>query len=283
MQVSKIHYENDRICYEQIWKSYWYARYGEFEIVLHKTAGYIYVSKFCKDHGKQFNNWHANKSSKSMIATFAEKLQISPMHMLITVEGGSDTSSKDICGTYAHPILLPHIASWLDHSFAATVGIMVNKFLGLQTATGNFSELLQDVKPKKNIIEEEQHEEDNNSVASLSEPIKAFKIYRRNDDKYPYQAIEVSQKAMKGAVKRFQKSPNSTTHMLIEIDAIPEGVSLYNLIKSAGLIQTNKNSFKSRYNEETLLRKIEDLSWSNIIKESSAMTLQEDLAISDEE
>ena len=92
---------------------------------------------------------------------------------------------------------------------------------------------------------------------------------------------------MKGAVNRFQKSPNGTTHMLLEIDAIPKAASLYNLIKSAGLIQTanKKNAFKSRYNEETLLRKIEDLSWSNIIKESSSTmtTLQEDLEISDDD
>src|SRR5438477_10820665 len=98
------------VAFEQIQGNYWYAHYGEFEVVLHKTSSYINVSKFCKAHGKQFNNWHANKSSKSMVASFAERLKISPTHMLITVEGGSDTSSsKDICGTYAHPILLPHI------------------------------------------------------------------------------------------------------------------------------------------------------------------------------
>ena len=88
---------------------------------------------------------------------------------------------------------------------------------------------------------------------------------------------------MQAAVKRFQKTPNGTTHMVMEIDPIPDGVSLYNLIKSAGLIQSNKNMFKSRYTEEILLRKIEELSWSNIVKESWTMTLQDDLAISDAE
>ena len=69
--------------------------------------------------------------------------------------------------------------------------------------------------------------------------------------------------------------------MLMEIEPIPDGVSLFNLIKSAGLIQTNKNAFKSLHTQEILLRKIEELSWSNIVKES--WTLHDDLAMSDDE
>ena len=129
---------------------------------------------------------------------------------------------------------------------------------------------------------EQEHEDDSGESSNVEKPIqKAFKIFRRNDDKFPYQALEVAQKGMQAAVKRFQKSPNGTTHMLMEIEPIPDGVSLFNLIKSAGLIQTNKNAFKSLHTQEILLRKIEELSWSNIVKES--WTLHDDLAMSDDE
>ena len=106
----KLHFDNDKICYQHISSHYWYANYGEFKVVIHKTAGYINVTNLCKAHGKQFYNWHANKSAKAMIACFAEKIIIPEDHMLVTIEGGSGHYKKDICGTYAHPILVPHIA-----------------------------------------------------------------------------------------------------------------------------------------------------------------------------
>ena len=168
---------------------------------MHKTAGYINVTRLCKVHGKQFKNWFANKSVKCLIDGLAEKLTISPNQMLVTIEGGSGTSKKDICGTYAHPVLLPHIASWIDHVFAAIASIIVNNFFQLQTKTCNFDVLLQDEKLKKDSMEEQEGGDDDNSDPSIEESRKALKIFKRLDDKYPYQAFEVTQKGMAAAVK----------------------------------------------------------------------------------
>ena len=51
---------------------------------------------------------------------------------------------------------------------------------------------------------------------------------------------------MAAAVKRFQKTPTATNELLLESNNIPDVVSLYNLLKSSGLIQTNKNVFNSK-------------------------------------
>ena len=73
---------------------------------------------------------------------------------------------------------------------------------------------------------------------------------------------------MTAAVKRFQRTPAGTTELLLEINIIPDVVSLYNLIKSSGLIQTNKNTFNSKFSRDVLLEKIYNLSWSNVTKEA---------------
>ena len=57
--------------YEQIYKSYWYAKYGEFKIIIHKELGYVNATQLCKTHGKQFKNWHANKGTKDMVIALA--------------------------------------------------------------------------------------------------------------------------------------------------------------------------------------------------------------------
>ena len=106
-------FDNESICHKQIHGPYWNANYGGLDVVIHKTVGYINVTQLCKANGKQFGNWHRNKSTKAMITELSAKLgnvgvTIPPEHMLVTVEGGSGEHKKLICGTYAHPILLSH-------------------------------------------------------------------------------------------------------------------------------------------------------------------------------
>ena len=113
---------------------------------------------------------------------------------------------------------------------------------------------------------------------------KSFKIYARKDPKYPYQAIETSTKGMAAAVKRFQKTPAGTDELLLEIHDIPDVTSLYNMIKSSGLVQVHKNTFTSKYSRDVLLQKIHDLSWSNVTRaEWMKAVLKSDLAMSDDE
>lgn len=288
----KQYFNNDKMCYQQIWKSYWYAIYSEFTVVIHKPLGYINVTQLCKTCKKQFYNWHANKSVKALIADLAEKLTLSgcPVtteQMLIVIKGGTGQYKAIVSGTYAHPILIPHIASWLDHSFAGVVSIMLNTFCGLQTRTGSLESILEDEAKKPEPKADDSDDGDSDDDGDDDDRIilkKSFKIFARKDLKFPYQAIETVEKGMTAAVKRFQKTLAGTTELLLEIDDIHHSVSLYNLIKSAGLIQTNKNAFTSKFAREVLLQKISELSWSNVTREEWVeAVLKADLAMSDDE
>ena len=140
---------------------------------------------------------------------------------------------------------------------------MVNTYFQVQTKTGDLDVLLQDEKLQKDPKEAKKDGDARNGASSTVELKKSFKIFKRLDDKYPYQAFEVPPKAMDAAVLRFQLTDAGTNDLLLEIDRIPQGVNLYNLIKSAGLIQTNRNMFKSQFPQDTLLIKIKELSWGN--------------------
>src|SRR3977135_2526070 len=208
--------------------------------------------------------------------------------MMITIEGGSGVQKKIICGTYVHPVLLPHIISWLDPQFADAVSVLINDFYGLQSRTYNLESILSDEKKKKTPPPEPESDDvsDGESEDQVVPPKlkKCFKIFARKDRKFPYQAIEMLQSKMVAAVKRFQKTPMGTTELLLEINDIPDVVSLYNLIKSSGLIQSNKSAFTSKFSRDDLLEKIFNLSWSNVRKEAWVeAVLKSDLAMSGDE
>ena len=226
---TKIH-DNEKICYEQIWKSYWYAKYCEFTVVIHKELGYVNATQLCKRFNKQFGHWHANKNTKAMIAGLA-KLQptdIPVERMMITVQGGSGEQKKLICGTYVHPALFPHVLAWLNVNFACVVSIMVNEFFELHTPrNGDLSTILADEKrkPEPKVVDEDGDEDlsdgdsddDGVDVGPPPKLYKTFKIFtRKDDDKFPYQAIEAVERSAAAAVRRFKKTPaGADTELLV--------------------------------------------------------------------
>jgi hypothetical protein len=269
------------ICYEHIFKSYWYAKYGTFTVIIHKELGYVNATQLCKAHDKQFYNWYANKGVKTMVQALAAR-QTPPIvaeQMMITVKGGSGAHAKIVAGSYVHPVLIPHIMSWMDAAFANVVSDMINGLYGLKGDVGaevDIKAIMQgDASAKKLTIKKCV------VPASLR---KSFMIYTRNDPKFPYQAIEVMVKGVNAAIKRFQKTPAGTdTQVLLEIKNIPDVVSLFSMIKSSGLIQTNKQAFTSRLPRELLIEKIKELSWSNVTQEAWVQAiLKSDLAMSDD-
>src|SRR5271167_5016218 len=157
--VVEPNHDNEKICYQQIYKPYWYANYAHLTVVLHKDAGYVNASLLCKTYKKRFSNWTANKNTKALIAELAKKVGLTVEQMLITVEGGSGKDKKHICGTYVHPIMFPQVAAWLDHTFAGVVSIMANNFYGLQSKHGDLASILMDMKVDKPKPEEEEEKE----------------------------------------------------------------------------------------------------------------------------
>src|ERR1700722_12590494 len=108
------YFDNEKICYQQIWKSYWYAHYGNLTLVTHKPTGYSNVTLLCKQFKKQFCHWHSNKNTKSLIEDLAAMMArggspVNAAQMLFTINGGSGEYVKIVSGTYVHPIVLSHI------------------------------------------------------------------------------------------------------------------------------------------------------------------------------
>src|SRR3981189_1833077 len=143
------------IAYEQIDGKYWFGQYGDFNVVLDKESGYVNVSKLCRDGGKNFSHWKENKFSKELIAAFSldvpqVRIRTSQNDWLIIkiITQQHTEQDKLIIGSYAHPDLVPHIASWVSAPFARMVSKITNNFL-----FGQYKSLLME---KQMQLDEEQ-------------------------------------------------------------------------------------------------------------------------------
>src|SRR5436190_6121203 len=198
--------------------------------------------------------------------------------MMITVKGGSGVHAKIVAGSYVHPVLIPHIMSWMDAAFANVVSDMINGLYALQTPVGvDITAIMQESATAKKPLTKK--------CAVPDSLRKTFMIFRRNDPKNPYQAIEVKVKGVNAAVKRYQKTvAGAGTELLLEIENIPDVASLFIMVKSSGLIKANKQAFTSRLPRELLIEKIMELSLSNVTQDAWVEAiLKSDLAMSDDD
>ena len=109
--------------YEKIDNVYSKAKYAGFDVIMNMETGYINATKLCADGGKLMKNWVRNDGNKELVEFF-EKNQINNEPVLINV-----TNYGVLRGTYVHPKLIPHIASWVSPEFAYKVSEIVNNFL----------------------------------------------------------------------------------------------------------------------------------------------------------
>ncbi len=116
------------IAYQQIKGDYYWARYGDFKVIMNKSNGYINATKLCQLGGnsKELKNWTANSTSNSLIKEVSSVVGVPTPELLMIVAGGRII---EIRGTYAHPELIPHIAYWASPKFAVAVMRIVNKFM----------------------------------------------------------------------------------------------------------------------------------------------------------
>lgn len=108
---------------------YYKAKYGEFNVIMNITTGYINATKLCADGGRKYKNWNENKTNKELIEYFETNInggQNSGRHSYELRDG---IKSNNINGTYVHPKLITHIASWVSPAFAWKVSEIVNNFL----------------------------------------------------------------------------------------------------------------------------------------------------------
>jgi len=117
-------YNLSELIYESVSDEYGWGKYGDFKVLIRRKDGYINASKLCKDGGKLIGNWSQMQGSKQYVEEFKGSIgiPIDPLEAIVT-------GSNDTRGTYAHPLLIPHIASWVSPKFAIMVSKIVNNYL----------------------------------------------------------------------------------------------------------------------------------------------------------
>ena len=126
LQTNNNNLDITKLAYEKINDRYYKAKYGEFDVIMNMTTGYINATKLCADGGKHMKNWTRNESNKELIDVFNKKIN-NPLNFEPVLI--SDDSYGITRGTYVHPKLITHIASWISPSFAWKVSEIVNNFL----------------------------------------------------------------------------------------------------------------------------------------------------------
>ena len=166
------------LIFEYINDKYSWGNYGGFKVLMMRENGYINVTKLCKDGGKEIYEWKRSKHSVEMLDSFSSIPEMSGIDLLITVKGG-DKKLQMVTGTYAHPDLVPHIASWVSPSFAVKVSRIVNEYFVKEE-----KERCSRLEAEKNVLQGEK-----------SDLIKSFDEERRKAEEHRLKMDEEFKKA----------------------------------------------------------------------------------------
>ena len=124
--TSETEYNDDdirNIIYEDIDDSYAYARLGELDVIMMKKNGYINATKLCHKNKKEFTNWYQNKASKELIKAAGSVPGYPTDLILKRLQEPNDTR-----GTYVHPKIIIHVASWCSPNYALMVSDIVTEY-----------------------------------------------------------------------------------------------------------------------------------------------------------
>ena len=70
LQTNNNNLDITKLAYEKINDKYSKAKYGEFDVIMDMTTGYINATKLCTDGGKQVKAWLRNDGNKELIKYF---------------------------------------------------------------------------------------------------------------------------------------------------------------------------------------------------------------------
>ncbi|BCS82622.1 putative KilA-N domain-containing protein [Cotonvirus japonicus] len=149
--IDKKHMNN--IIFQDINEKYAYGQYGDFVVIIDKLNGYINMTKLCEDGGSKFYRWTESKKHMEMLKVFEEKcdpgISGSPKKMIIQNNNGYPYIVR---GSYVHPKLVPHVASWCNPEFALKVSDIVNAYLlnEFKKESEKFEEKMNGIIEKKN-------------------------------------------------------------------------------------------------------------------------------------
>jgi len=101
----------NNIIFEKINDKFSRGKYGDFDVIIMKKNSYINATKLIHDApgNKQLADWTRGKFAKALMNNVSSSLGISRDALYVVITGGRITKIR---GTYVHPDLIPHIASW---------------------------------------------------------------------------------------------------------------------------------------------------------------------------
>ncbi len=117
------------IAFEAINDEYSYGKYSDFTVIMMKKNGYINATEMCNNITEQtgskkpFRHWQQNKSADELIGVVSSSVGIPTDELMIIPK-----VPNELRGTYVHPDLIPHIASWASPKFAVKVSKIVNEY-----------------------------------------------------------------------------------------------------------------------------------------------------------
>jgi hypothetical protein len=136
------------IIYKKINDKYSYGKYADFEVIMMTKNSYINVTNICNEYNKikapnepnkTFSHWNESISHKILLEKINEHIQAhrDPDGLVINVTIVDNTSANRLRGTYVHPLIIPHICSWISPDFAIKVSEIVNYHLTMHLRNQN--------------------------------------------------------------------------------------------------------------------------------------------------
>ena len=150
------------LVFEDVNDNYGWGKYGDFRVLIRKKDGYINVTKLCQDGGKEFKSWNRNQYSSELIEEVKSTVRYctEPVVVIDTVMDGLYSTR----GTYAHPDIVPHIASWISPKFAVKVSRIVNDYIvrsyreQIRIKDTRIDELIEETRKQNQMLQEQKEE-----------------------------------------------------------------------------------------------------------------------------
>ena len=219
------------LAYESINEKYSKAKYGDFDVIMDITNGYINASKLCIDGGKHMKAWLRNDNNKELIKSFEEIIKGSAQicaDLMIVI----NTGINELRGTYVHLLLIPHIASWVSPLFAYKVSKIVNEFLvrekddEIRRLTGDnldLKKMFQDAEMRRN--EENKQRDEENKKRDEENKLMLQKMIHQNQEmkeqnEKTHQKLDDTQKTLEVTHAKLDKSDNANEELQNTLEVV---------------------------------------------------------------
>lgn len=125
-----------KLIYEDINDKFGYGEYLGFKVIIMKENGYINVTNMLKNieettgKRKDFYDWKRSQQAQELLEAIEEHIaETNNSVSAIFIEKGGKQEFQYLQGSYVHPKLIVHIASWASPKIALIVSDIVNGYI----------------------------------------------------------------------------------------------------------------------------------------------------------